>query len=223
MPRDTLTRDQIVRTAIELLDDQGLQGLNMRALGKRLNAAATAMYWHVQSKDNLVLLVTDQVWGELTLPDLDAVGWRAAATAIATDLFQMFTRHPWLVQVMAAHLVYGDNKARHDDHQLAVYEAAGFSGDQADQAAAAVFTYVLGNATGAAATTALTRKLDQDGGTAHEQFQDTMAKAHQIAMRYPHLRTRLETPAAAGYAATPDQTFEFGLHALLDGLARTPI
>jgi hypothetical protein len=34
MPRGTLTRDQIVRIAIELLDDQGLQGLNMRALGK---------------------------------------------------------------------------------------------------------------------------------------------------------------------------------------------
>ncbi|MFD9539216.1 hypothetical protein [Streptomyces sp. NPDC060022] len=37
-------------------------------------------------------------------------------------------------------------------------------------------------------------------------------------MRCPHLRTRLETPAAAGYAASPDRTFEFGLQALLDGL-----
>jgi hypothetical protein len=65
------------------------------------------MYWHVQSKDNLVLLVTDQVWGELTLPDLDAVGWRAAATAMATDLFQMFTRHPWLPLFWASPLFLG--------------------------------------------------------------------------------------------------------------------
>lgn len=128
MARDTLTRDQIVRTAVELLDAEGLEGLNMRALGNRLNSAATAMYWHVKNKDNLVLLTTDQVWSELTLPDLDAVDWRTAATAMATDLYAMFTRHPWLVQVFTAHVVYGEGKARHDDHSLAVYESAGFTG-----------------------------------------------------------------------------------------------
>ncbi|WP_406037540.1 TetR/AcrR family transcriptional regulator C-terminal domain-containing protein [Micromonospora sp. NBC_00898] len=218
MPRDTLTRDQIVRTAVELLDAEGLEGLNMRALGKRLDSAATAVYWHVKDKGNLVLLATDQVWGELKLPDLDAVDWRTAATAMAIDLYGMFTRHPWLVQAFAAHVLYGEGKARHDDRSLAVYEAAGFTGAQADQAASAVFTYVLGNAAGAAATASLTRKLSRDDTTAEEQFQDAMAKAHEIAMRYPRLRARLETPAAASYAAAPDKAFEFGLQVLLDGL-----
>jgi AcrR family transcriptional regulator len=51
MPRDTLTREQIVKAAMELLDDEGLEGLNMRALGRRLGSAATAVYWHVGSKD----------------------------------------------------------------------------------------------------------------------------------------------------------------------------
>ena len=44
MRSDTLTREQIVKAAIELLDAEGLEGLNMRALGKRLGSAATAMY-----------------------------------------------------------------------------------------------------------------------------------------------------------------------------------
>ncbi|WP_406079511.1 TetR/AcrR family transcriptional regulator C-terminal domain-containing protein [Micromonospora sp. NBC_00858] len=220
MARDTLTREQIVRTAVELLDAEGLEGLNMRALGKRLDSAATAMYWHVKNKDNLVLLATDQVWGELKLPDLDAVDWRAATTAMAVDLYEMFTRHPWLVQAFAAHVLYGEGKARHDDHSLAVHEAAGFTGAQADQAASAVFTYVLGNAAGAAATASLTRKLTRDDTTAEEQFQDAMGKAKEIAIRYPRLRTRLETPAATDYAAAPDDAFEFGLQALLDGLER---
>ncbi|MFF4750766.1 TetR/AcrR family transcriptional regulator [Streptomyces sp. NPDC002514] len=218
MPRDTLTRDQIVHTAVELLDADGLEGLNMRALGKRLDSAATAVYWHVKNKDNLVLLATDQVWGELKLPDLDAVDWRTAAAAMATDLYGMFVRHPWLVQVFAAHVVYGDGKARHDDHSLAVYEAAGFTGAQADQAAASVFTYVLGNAAGIAATASLTRKHTEDRATADEQVQEAMTKAREIAVRYPRLRARLETRAATEYAAAPDKTFEFGLRALLDGL-----
>jgi AcrR family transcriptional regulator len=217
MPRDTLTRDQVVRAAIALLDAEGLEGLNMRALGKRLDSAATAMYWHVKSKDNLVLLAADQVWSELTLPDLGLVGWRDAAMAMATDLHGMFTRHPWLVQAFAAYVLYGESKARHDDHSLAVYEAAGFIGDQADQAAGAVFTYVLGNAAGAAATASLTRRLEKDDA-AEKRFQDAMASAREIAMRYPRLRARLHTSAAADYAASPDKTFESGLEALLDGL-----
>ena len=56
----------------------------MRALGKQLGSAATAVYWHVGSKENLVTLAGDQVWHEITLPDPAALGWREAATRMAT-------------------------------------------------------------------------------------------------------------------------------------------
>ena len=94
MPRDTLTREQIVSAAIDLLDAEGLEGLNMRALGQRLGSAATAVYWHVGSKDNLIALAADQVWSEIARPDPDAAGWQAAAAAMATDLYATLTRHP---------------------------------------------------------------------------------------------------------------------------------
>src|SRR5215475_920818 len=86
MPRDTLTRDQIVRAAIDLLDAEGLEGLNMRSLGKHLGSAATAVYWHVGSKDDLIALAADRAWHEIALPDLDTTGWRTAATQMATGL-----------------------------------------------------------------------------------------------------------------------------------------
>ena len=41
--------------------------------------------------------------------------------------------------------------------------------------------------------------------------------AHEIAARFPRLRARLDT-AAAGYGASPEDSFEFGLQAILDGL-----
>ena len=55
------------------------------------------------------------------------------------------------MQAFGSFLLFSPGKARHDDHTLAIYEAAGFSSAQADQAAAAVFTFVLGNALGTAA------------------------------------------------------------------------
>src|SRR4249919_705188 len=98
MPRDTLTREQIVNAAIDLLDAEGLEGLNMRALGQRLGSAATAVYWHVGSKDNLIALAVDQAWSEIELPDLDGADWRTAATEMATSQYEMLIRHPWLMQ-----------------------------------------------------------------------------------------------------------------------------
>jgi AcrR family transcriptional regulator len=198
-------------------EPEGLEGLNMRALGKRLGSAATAVYWHVGSKDNLIALAGDQAWNEIALPDPTAVDWRTAATQMATDLHAMLTRHPWLVQAFGSYVVFGPGKARHDDHSLAIYEAAGFTGARAGQAMAAVFTFVLGNALGPAAAASLTRKLSRDGGNAQELLRDHMAKAREIATQFPRLRASLDT-ASADYAAAPENTFELGLQAILDGL-----
>ncbi|MFG2330024.1 TetR/AcrR family transcriptional regulator C-terminal domain-containing protein [Streptomyces sp. NPDC048604] len=215
MPRDNLTREQIIRTAIELLDEEGLEGLNMRALGQRLDSAATAVYWHVKNKDNLVTLAGDEVWNEIRLPDLDVVGWRAAAFSMAADLYGMFYRHPWLVQAFAGHFFFGVGKSRLDDHTLAVYEKAGFTGPEADRAAASVFTYVLGNALGAAATASLTRRIEKGGGDAEEAFAATMKAAAETASRFPRLAARI---GSTEYAEGPEESFEFGLNAVLDGL-----
>lgn len=54
MPRETLSREQIVRAAVSVLDAEGVEGLNMRRLGTELGVAATATHWHVKSKDELV-------------------------------------------------------------------------------------------------------------------------------------------------------------------------
>ena len=106
---------------------------------------------------------------------------------------------------------------RHDDRILAIYEAAGFTSEQADLAATTVLTFVLGSSLGPAAEAARARKLSRDDGDAKALMRDSMAKALEIAAQYPRLRTRLET-AADDEGAAPDNSFEFGLKAVLDGL-----
>jgi AcrR family transcriptional regulator len=216
--RDSLTTEKIVRAAIELLDDDGLDGLTMRGLGTRLDSAATAVYWHVRSRDNLVRLAADAVWAEVALPELDATDWRTAAADLATGMHAMLSAHPWLVQALASHLLYGPGKARFDDHTLAVFERAGLSDAEADQAVGTIFTYVLGNAVGAAATVSLTRRLRRDGGDPDRQLREATARAQEIAREFPQLRRRLDSTTPEDYNATPDATFEIGLNALLDGL-----
>ncbi|NUR57165.1 MAG: TetR/AcrR family transcriptional regulator [Catenulispora sp.] len=216
MPRSTLTPDQIVRSAIALLDEEGLDGLNMRALGKRLNAAATAVYWHIKTKDELVRLAADAVWTGVDLADPGRSGWRAAAADTARSLHATLIRHPWLSQAFGGYLLYGPGKSRHDDHTLAVYESAGLSPADADRAAATVLTYVLGSALAPAALVSLNRRLAAGGPAAARSLDEAMGHAVEIARDFPRLRDRIETPAA-DYAATPEDSFEFGLKAILDG------
>ncbi|RSM84306.1 TetR family transcriptional regulator [Kibdelosporangium aridum] len=206
MPRETLTKEQIVRTAIDLLDSEGLAGLNMRNLGARLNSAATAVYWHVKSKDNLVILAGDEVWREISLPATEP--WREAASSMAHGLYSMLTRHPWLVTCMSTHPIHGPGKMRHDDHALAVYEAAGFVGTDADWALSTVFLFVLGQAMGHAAQVEADLRAQRDGKSA-----DVSAEVVALAQQFPRLKARLET-----YADEPDRSFEFGLETILDGL-----
>jgi hypothetical protein len=130
------------------------------------------------------------VWNEIELPDLSAVDWRTAATAMASDLRAMFGRHPWLVQAFGSQVFYGPGKARHDDHSLALYEGAGFSGVEAGQAMATVFVFVfvLGSAVGESASVRLRRQLRRDGGNPDELIRAAMVEATDIAMRFRRLR-----------------------------------
>ena len=167
MPRDTLTREQIVAAAIELLDAEGLEGLNMRALGKRLGSAATAVYWHVGSKANLIALAGDQVWGEIALPDADdgrlaggrhADGHRPARDAHPPPLAGAGLR---LLRVLRPR--QGPPRRPQPRH---LSRRPDSPARQADQAAAAVFTFVLGNALGPAAAQLAHQELGRDGGDA---------------------------------------------------------
>ncbi|MFI6675569.1 TetR/AcrR family transcriptional regulator C-terminal domain-containing protein [Kribbella sp. NPDC050470] len=217
MPRNTLTVEQIVAAAIGLLDEVGLDGLNMRALGERLGTAATAVYWHVKTKDELVRLAGDAIWTEIELPDLDG-DWREAAAALAIGLHEMLTRHPWYGQALGLYLLYGPGKARYDDATLSLYEKAGFTPADADRAAATVFIYVAGSALGSAAQLSLNRRLTRAGQDPAQALEHTMTQAKRIATAYPTLRKRLNTPAATDYAAAPANTFTFGLQTILTGL-----
>jgi AcrR family transcriptional regulator len=217
MPRDTLTRDRIVAAAIEVLDADGIEGLSMRNLGSKLGSAATAVYWHVKGKEELVALAADEVWAEVPLPDPAQSSWREAATIMATALHDMASRHPWLLSAMSSQLLYGPGKARHDNHCIVVYEAAGFRGRLIDWAMATVFMYVLGRALGESAEAAWRARLRREGGDEQEEIAKLMVRVNEIALQFPHLRAHIEG-MGDGDPTALDHSFEFGLQTVLLGL-----
>jgi AcrR family transcriptional regulator len=212
----SLTKDRILTAAIALLDQEGLAAFNLRALGRALGSAPTAIYWYMGSKEQLVRLAADQLWCEIA-PPVGGADWRAAARWNATELYRLLLRHPWVVQSLGSVVIYGPAKARYDEACLGVFEGAGFSDGDTDQAATAVVTFVLGAALGPAAVAAQARHMERGEASAQHGLAAQLAEARQIAAAFPRLNRRLGTPAAA-YARGPEQSFEFGLEALLDGI-----
>ncbi|WP_123661983.1 TetR/AcrR family transcriptional regulator C-terminal domain-containing protein [Actinocorallia herbida] len=212
MPRETLTREQIVQAAVTLLDEAGIDGLSMRKLGQRLGSAATAMYWHVGSKENLVSLACDRVWSEVGAHDPAELGWREAARRHARDTYETLRGHTWVIAATGAYFVYGHGMARVQDASYAIYEAAGFTGWDLDWAVNAASTF----AGGAALSDASLDPVKQRGDTA--AMREALAEAGEIAASYPRLRARLEQQAGVDEAVFVEEKFDFGLEIILDGL-----
>ncbi|KUN29585.1 hypothetical protein AQJ23_02135 [Streptomyces antibioticus] len=114
MPRDVLHQEQIIGAAIALLDEGGIESLTMRRLSSWLGITAAALYWHIKSRHDLLLLAADTVWGQTPLPALDSLEWRPALLAMADNLRSMLLRHPWLLAAMTIQPL--DGPARRRDH-----------------------------------------------------------------------------------------------------------
>src|SRR4051794_4996243 len=63
--RVPISRNDVVRAAIEVIDDEGLAGLTLRGVAARLGVSAPTLYWHVKDKRHLLDLIADQVMAEV--------------------------------------------------------------------------------------------------------------------------------------------------------------
>src|SRR5918995_3143148 len=97
-PKPGLALATIVATAVELADAEGLAAVSMRKVAERLGRSAMALYTYVPGKAELLDLMLDTVYGEDVAPAPDG-GWRVAAEAPARATWELYLRHPWVLQV----------------------------------------------------------------------------------------------------------------------------
>ena len=64
-PRTTLTRERVLRAAIDLADREGLAALSMRQLGQEVDVEAMSLYNHVANKDDVLDGVVDVIIDEI--------------------------------------------------------------------------------------------------------------------------------------------------------------
>jgi len=213
--RETLSREQIGRTAMALLDEEGLAGLSMRKLAAKLDAGATSLYWHVPTKNDLIDLLIDEIWGEIDVPDPELAGWRNGALLFGHSLRAAVVRHAWLPEVMYTRPSVGPNAMDLGSRGLVLFGAAGFSEQDVDLAMSSVMSYVLGTASSEVATRDMIKK---SGQSVDEWAQDMMHQAEVVAAEHPQMQASVRRRAGKDLNAALTESFAFGLDALLDGL-----
>lgn len=84
---------KIVSEALLLIDAEGLDALNMRALAARLGVGASALYWHVESREKLITLIAGELYQrafEQVPPDLP---WREWLMAFGMEFREALRKH----------------------------------------------------------------------------------------------------------------------------------
>ena len=118
-----LDQDGITAAALQLIGKSGYDGFTMAALARTLNVAPSALYNHVSSKRDVLVLVQDHLTSFVDVTAFEAGPWEQAVRDWAWSYRDVFSKHTPLIPVIAVLPVADAPKT------LAMYEAvsAGFS------------------------------------------------------------------------------------------------
>ncbi|MET8624321.1 TetR/AcrR family transcriptional regulator C-terminal domain-containing protein [Kitasatospora sp. NPDC004669] len=67
-----LQRDEVVRTALRVLNEEGIDGLSTRRLARELGVQSPALYWHFKNKRELLDLMAEAMLAEALPPDRES-------------------------------------------------------------------------------------------------------------------------------------------------------
>jgi AcrR family transcriptional regulator len=206
--RRPLSRDRVLRAAIGLADEGGLESVSMRKLGQVLRVEAMSLYKHVANKDDILDGIADLVVGDFEVPSIDA-DWKLAIRGSAISAHQVLLRHPWASSLIESRLDAGPARMGYLDAEIGVLSAAGFTMPLVIRAIMALDSHTYGFV------------LQEMAWSFDTENAPEMAAAFARGLpanEYPNLLAMAEMAATTPHGVPAD--FEFGLDLILDGLER---
>jgi AcrR family transcriptional regulator len=216
----SLSRDEIVRAAIAVADNEGSDAIRMRRIAHELGTGTMSIYWHVRDKRHLLDLMVDAVRGEGEIGEPTG-DWRHDLAHIARQQRQSLLRHRWALDLLASHRPLGPNTLRHLEHSLAALDNLQLDTRTALRVLTTVDAYVTGFTLDEIHT--LRSQQTQDASGLGPAETESTIKAWQATLatsgRLDRVLRIFTDALHPGPSDTNDARFEFGLTCLLDGLS----
>jgi AcrR family transcriptional regulator len=211
MARAPLSKERVLRAAVDLADEIGIEALSMRKLSQTLGVVPMALYKHVTNKEELLDGMVDLIIGEIDAPALDT-DWKSAVRQRILSARQALLRHRWASQVIESRSAPTPAVMDYLDSMIGLFRTGGLSVDLTHHVMHAMGSRILG----------FSQELfDDTGATSEEQA----AAMLQMAQRYPYI-TEMAIAAShtdesvVGSGCDDQFEFEFALDLLLDGIER---
>lgn len=201
----------MLREALRLVDEEGLDALTMRALGKRLGVEGMSLYNHVRRKADLQAGIVDLLWEEVERSLTDGDGWRDSLRSLARRLRALAIDHPHAFPLLMSASAFAEPMLRAAGHALAVLRDAGFDEQRATKALNAALGYAAGYGAMEISCFA-TRPGGRDGA---DEFEGLVEFMRALPPDTPPDLVRVARDCCM---CDTDEQFEFGLDALLAGL-----
>lgn len=221
--RQPLSRDLILRAAIDLMDRDGAQHLTMRQLGQALGVEAMALYHHVNGREDLLEGVVDLLVNEVRIDPGPAAqapeGWQGLLQWVAHSVRRLAVEHPKIFPLIATRHPAAPwlrpplRSLRVVDEFLQALVARGFTPSQAAKTYRIFTSFLLGHllleaATLGAETSPVEEPLDEGAADVSNQDEDLDLGSFPTLLE---LRPLLQEDHT-------DQEFEQALEALLNRL-----
>ncbi len=206
--RRRLSRERVLRAAIDQADAVGLEALTMRTLAELLEVAPMALYRHVANKDDLIDGMVDVVFSEIGVP-AGGGNWRTAMRRRAIAVRDALARHRWAIGLMESRRTPGPANLRHHDGVIGRLRAAGFNTEMAAHVYSVLDSYIYGFA-----LTKMNLPFEtsqQAVGVAEEMLKPFPVNEYPNLVEF--LREHVMQP---GYDFGDE--FEYGLDVVLDGI-----
>lgn len=210
-PRTPLTKERVLRAAINLADKGGIESLSMRKLGQELRVEAMSLYNHVRNKDDVLDGIADVVVGEIDV-EPSAADWKTSLRERVISARTVLLRHPWAPRVIQSRTNPSPAMLRYLESVIGILREGGFSVDLCHHAMHVMGSRVLG----------FTQELFDDSKKLGPDPEIAAILARELGDKYPYLTEMAMAVSHEGGlgGCDDDVEFEFALDLILDGLER---
>jgi AcrR family transcriptional regulator len=206
--RVRLTRDRVLRAAMQIADKGGIESLTMRSVAQNLGVEAMTLYHYVTEKDDMLNGILDLVVSEIEVPSARG-DWKAGMRRSAISAHKVLLRHQWACGLMMSPARVRTGRLRYMESLLKRLREAGFSPKMTHHAYHALDSHILGFTMWEAGYTSGVKDLPDSGAALQREV---------TVESYPYLVEHMEQHAATHRRGSGAGEFEFGLDLILDGL-----
>lgn len=203
-----LSTEKIVAVALEIADQDGLEGLSMRNLAAKLNVKAMSLYNYFNNREALIDALVEKVVAEIRLPT-QMLDWVDGLRQRCLSAYQVLKRHPWASVAIMSRINTGPAMLSYIEGTLAIAVAGGWSEPEADHIWNALDSYVYGY---------VTQELKFPVEPQEYQQAAALYLPDIPADTYPHFVSLGHCIIDGSYDGL--HRLEFGLDCLLEGLRR---